>query len=131
MIDEVKPWPSSIARILANLVETRAGQRITLVQTEGGPPLSRPTGKSFAVLRGQATLSASELASLNSTRLGKFEIEWNGRRELVRLAPDAVSPGNPRELSNQTVIEVNSKPRTTYKVEFDLIRLTPPEGDQG
>lgn len=131
MIDEVKPWPAALTGIITNLVETRSGQRVVSMQTEGGPPISRPTGNGFAILRGQATLSAAELVTLNSTQRGKFEIEWKGRRQIVRLAPREVSPNNPRELSNQTVYDGNGKPNITYRVEFDLLLLTPPSSDQG
>lgn len=130
MADDVKPWPSNIARLIGDLVETRTGSRGVSMQTEGGPPISRPTGPAFPVLRGRATLSTSELAALNSTRLGRFEVEWKGQRKLVRLAPDSVSPGNPRELSNQSEYVGNASPRTTYTIEFDLLLLTPPSGGQ-
>lgn len=116
---DVKPWPASLTRLLRDLVETRAGERATSFQTEGGPPIVRPTNKSFPVLRGLAKLSALELDALKNTGRGKYEIEWKGQRKLVQLAPEAISPRNPREVSSEFV-----GGKTTYTIEFDLLLFT-------
>lgn len=129
MSEEVKPWPAALTRILGNLVETRAGGRATSTPTEGGPPIMRRTGPTFLVLQGEATLSDPEWTALNSTREGRFGVDWQGQRRMVRLAPDSISPGNPRVLSSEQVFDGTTQSHTR-RVAFDLLLLTPVPSDQ-